>query len=187
MRRKGGKGTGSRHPAGQLTSPAELASGATRKLRTLKASNGGEAGGSYFLGDSAGLAGGILKGRNQEGDQRLRNYKKEVLSHIWRNTSNASTVGRGTHCHSKTPSSCGGRRSPRGIDPGAQHAGRRETHMEKHPSGQPQGRQAGGAIGHHFLRACQGHGVSGLRSRGSRPPIDDRLRVGFCKLRRMTP
>ena len=41
--RKGGKGTCSRHPAGRLTSPAELASGAARKLGTLKASNGGEA------------------------------------------------------------------------------------------------------------------------------------------------
>ena len=141
--RKGGKGTGSRHHAGRLTSPAELTSGATRRLGMLKASDGGEAGGSCFLGDSAGLAGGILKSHSQEREQRLRNCKNEVLTHLWRSTSYASTVGRCARCHSKTLSSCGGGRNLCGTGPGTRRAGRREAQMKKRSGSQPQGRQPG--------------------------------------------
>lgn len=178
-RRKGGKGTSSRHPTGRLTSPAKPASVAAHNLGTLKASDEGEAGGSCFLGDSAGLAGGIMKSYSQEREQRSRNCKDEVLTHLWRSTSYASAAGRGVHCNSETPSSCGGRRSPRGTDPSAQCSDQRMKRMEKHPSGQLQGRQDG--------RSDQAPPPDGLpRPRGLQPrelqvasPIDDRLRTGF--------
>ena len=141
-RRKGGKGTGSRHHAGRLASSAKFASGAARKLGTLKVSNGGGAGGSCFLGDSGGLPGGILRSHSQKGEQWLRNCENEVLTHPWRSTSCASMVRRGVHCNSQTPSSCGERQSPRGTDPGAQHEDQRMARMKKRPGSQPQGRQA---------------------------------------------
>ena len=137
LRRKGGKGMGSRHLAGRLASPADPAPGAACKLGTLKASDEGEAGGGCFSGDSAGLAGVALKSHNQERKQRLGNHKDKVLTRIWRCTFYASTVG---WCHlysSKIPSSCGARRSPRGADQGVGRGGQRGARLERHLGSRP--------------------------------------------------
>ena len=76
---KGGKGTGSRDPAGRFVSLADPVSGAAYRLGTLKDSDEGGAGGSCFLGGSTGLPGGILRSHSQEGEQRLMNCKNMYL------------------------------------------------------------------------------------------------------------
>ena len=181
LRRKGGKGTGSRHLAGRLAFPANPAPGAACRLGALKASNEGKAIGGCFSGDSAGLAGGILKTHNQEGKQRLGNYKDKVLTRLWRCTLYVSTAGWCHHFSSKTPSSCGVRRSPRGTDSGARCEDQRVARMEKHPGGQPQGRQAGRSN-----RAPPPDGLPRPREPRFACPHRRLPQGGLHKLRRMT-
>ena len=177
LRRKGGKGMGSRHLAGRLASPADPAPGVACRLGTLKASDEGKARRRCFSGDSAGLAGGILKSHSQEGKQRLGNYKDKVLTRLWRRTSYVSTARWCHHCSSKTPSSYRAQRSSRGAGQGVGRGGQRGARLERHLGGRPQERKIGRAIRLRLMLACLGLRSFGVRSRRLHLPLNDHLRA----------